>query len=126
LLRGVFFLFQWTPAVNEIAAAVAAVENDAATGRQVSSDGGGDAHGEHLRHVAAMFGQLSVRQQLLVGWGVAVAGGGRHVAKEENAIGDWEVGREDRDGLDAWWSYLHKTPNTTRASLNFPVPWRTG
>jgi hypothetical protein len=113
-------------------------------GRRVSSGGGEDAHGEHLRHVAAMSGQLSVRQQLLVGWGVAVAGGGRHVAEEENAIGDWELGREDRDRLGqnvifldskrdffsekiskckkfgAWWSYVQKTPNTTRASLNFP------
>jgi hypothetical protein len=104
---------------------VAAVERDDATGRRVSSGDGRDAHGEHLRHVAAMYGQLRVRQQLLVGWGVAVAGGGRHVGQEENAIGDWEVGREDRDGLDAWWSYLHKTPNTTVLPSTFPKSPKT-
>jgi hypothetical protein len=32
--------------------------------------------------------------------------------------GKWE----EKTGMD----WMHKTPNTTRASLNFPVPWRSG
>jgi hypothetical protein len=35
------------------------------------------------------------------------------------------VGREDRDGLDAWWSYLHKTPNTTVLPSTFPKSPKT-
>ena len=55
LHRGGFF--RRIPAVDEVAAAVAAMEGDGAAGRgPVSSGGGGDAHGEHLGLVAAVFG----------------------------------------------------------------------
>ena len=74
------------PAVDKVAAGVAAVEEDGAARRgpvSSSSTGGGgsrrDAHGKNLRHVAAVPGQVAVREQLLLRRGVAVAGGCRHV-----------------------------------------------
>ena len=73
------------PAEDKVAAGVAAVEEDGAARRgpaSSSSNGDGgrrDAHGENLRHVAAVPGQVAVREQLLLRRGVAVAGGCRHV-----------------------------------------------
>ena len=59
------------PAVDKVAAGVAAVEEDGAARRgpvsaSSSGDGGSrrDAHGENLRHVAAVPGQVTVREQL--------------------------------------------------------------